>query len=128
MNIKISKTSTLQQILDQFNALFPYLKLEFYKEHHKPNEGSEADDQLAHDSELRTIQPDLAEIDVNITGEMTVAEFEKMMKSSESRRKSGCKLHLLTIGRSKNKMVKERDQLRITILNHWILQILMLIN
>ncbi|MBP6239007.1 MAG: hypothetical protein KA270_21070 [Saprospiraceae bacterium] len=82
MNIKISKTSTLQRILDQFNALFPYLKLEFYKEHHKPNEGSEADDQLAHDTELWTIQPDLAEIDVNITGEMTVAEFEKMMKDT----------------------------------------------
>jgi G3E family GTPase len=80
MNIKISKTSTLQQISDQFSVVFPYLKLEFYKEKHKPNEGSEADDLLTHSTLLHEIHPDVTEMEINIDREMTVAEFEKLMK------------------------------------------------
>jgi hypothetical protein len=80
MNIKISKTSTLQQISDLFSVVFPYLKLEFYKEKHNPNEGSEAYDLLTHNTMLHGIQPDLTEMEINIDGAMTVAEFEKLMK------------------------------------------------
>ncbi len=80
MKIEITKTSTLQHISDQFCAVFPFLKLEFYKEKHKTNEGSDVDDQLTRDTLLIKIQPDLKETYFNIDGEISVADFEKMMK------------------------------------------------
>lgn len=80
MKIEITKTSALQHISDQFCAVFPFLKLEFYKEKHKTNEGSDVDDQLTRDTLLIKIQPDLTETYLNIDGEISVADFEKMMK------------------------------------------------
>ena len=80
MKIEITKASTLQHISDQFCAVFPFLKLEFYKEKHKTNEGSDVDDQLTRDTLLIKIQPDLKETYFNIDGEISVADFEKMMK------------------------------------------------
>ena len=80
MNMKITMTSTLQHIFDQFCVAFPFLKLEFYTEKHILNEGSDASDQLTHNIWLNNFQPDLIEMDFNINGEISVAEFEKMMK------------------------------------------------
>jgi len=80
MNINISKTSTLQQVADQFSIWFPYLKLEFYNENHKLHQGSDSDVMLAHDIFVHTFQPDLVETDIHVSGEMSVADFEKLMK------------------------------------------------
>ncbi len=79
--MKITKTTTIQEIFDQFNTVFPYLKLEFYSKNHAQNEGSSADSLINHQTMVGTINPKLEDADFDLDGEKTVTEFEKMMKN-----------------------------------------------
>jgi hypothetical protein len=79
--MKISKTSTVQDILDQFNEQFSHLKLEIYLSDHDSRQGSRASDQMNHQTLLIEINPSLSEKNIEIKKEMSVAEFESLMKS-----------------------------------------------
>lgn len=78
--MKLSNSSTVQQIFDQFNAQFPYLRLEFYKHEHKSNEGSKSFDQVSHQTKLSQLNPALAETTFSIDPAMSVSDLEKMMR------------------------------------------------
>lgn len=78
--MQIQDQKTLNQIQEEFSELFPFLKIEFYKERHITGEGSPANEQL--DTTLtvgdgRTVQK---EGDVKITPDMKVAELEALFQ------------------------------------------------
>jgi hypothetical protein len=75
----ISANTRVQDVFNQFNQLFPFLRLEFYKTPHQDNEGSEIRDQISHETLLGSLNPKLVDKSFVVNPEMTVAEFEKMM-------------------------------------------------
>ncbi|MBK8625592.1 MAG: hypothetical protein IPN86_08560 [Saprospiraceae bacterium] len=77
--MKISASATVQDIFNQFNDTFPYLRLEFYNHAHGANVGSDKKDQVSHQMLLKQLNPTLTEVEININPEMSVADFEKMM-------------------------------------------------
>lgn len=80
--MKISIHSTIQEIIDQFRAKFPGLKIEFYKHEHKDHEGSNIRDTLPHETQLSSIVPNLEEQTLVLDPEMTVTEFEQLMETN----------------------------------------------
>ncbi|MEY3422423.1 MAG: hypothetical protein RIR48_2737 [Bacteroidota bacterium] len=80
--MKIQKSSTVQHIFDQFNHVFPYLKLEFFSTGHEDHQGNKLEDIINHQTKLSSINPDLVEKEFSIEQEMTVSEFEQMMKDN----------------------------------------------
>lgn len=78
--MKISKTLSVQNIKEQFNGQFPYLNIEFYNYEHEKHEGSSIDAQINQDTLLSVINPNLDDSIEEINPEMTVAEFETMMR------------------------------------------------
>ena len=78
--MKISATSTVQDIFNQFNDAFPYLRLEFYHHAHDENMGSSKQDQVSHQTLLKQLNPHLHENDIKLDPTMTVADFEKIMQ------------------------------------------------
>ncbi|MBK8052474.1 MAG: hypothetical protein IPK35_04145 [Saprospiraceae bacterium] len=80
--MKIQKTSTVQHIFDQFNNVFPYLKLEFFSKGHEDHKGNKPEDIISHSTLLSSINPELLEKDFIISEEMTVSAFEQMMKDN----------------------------------------------
>ena len=78
--MKLNRLSTIQNIFDQFNDQFEFLRLEFYKNIHGASEGSPMAEQISHSTLLIDINPDLKETEFIIDGDKTVADFEKMMR------------------------------------------------
>ena len=76
--------STVQQVFDQFNLQFPFLRLELYAHGHEGAKGSKPDDQVSHETTLNQLNPDIEDNTFDILPEMTVAEFEKFMKEKYS--------------------------------------------
>ncbi|MFZ1749461.1 MAG: hypothetical protein WAU01_04695 [Saprospiraceae bacterium] len=76
----IKASATVQDIFDQFHTLFPYLKLEFYKHGHAENKGSKIEDQVSHESRLKSLNPHIETTEMEIDPLMTVSELEQMMK------------------------------------------------
>ncbi len=76
--MKLTSKSTVQNIFDQFNAQFPYLQLEFYD--HENSSIVKSNHLISHSTLLEDLNPDLMESVFSIKPEMTVSEFEKMMK------------------------------------------------
>jgi len=78
--MKITKSTTVQHIFNEFNARFPYLKLEFYTRGHGDGEGSRKEDQVGHTTLIGYLNPSLHDTSVEFDEEMTVADFEKLMQ------------------------------------------------
>lgn len=78
--MKLTGKTTVQDIFDQFNMQFPFLRLEFYAYEHSDTMGSKSNDQISHHTLLEKLNPDLTEVEFIIDPEMTVSDFEKMMK------------------------------------------------
>lgn len=77
--MNFNKALSIQQIKAQFNAQFPYLKIEFYRESHDNEEGSMISDQLAESTLLGDINPSLEDIEISINPDTTVGAFEKII-------------------------------------------------
>lgn len=75
--MKITDQKTIAQIQEEFSALFPGLKIEFYKSRHQSNEGSPVIDQLSADMKIANVRSQHNEGDFDINPEMTVAQVEK---------------------------------------------------
>ena len=76
--MKLTKKSTVQDIFDQFNAQFPYLHLEFYD--HENGIDQTQSHQVSHQTLLEDLNPELIDTAFVVIPEMTVSDFEKMMK------------------------------------------------
>lgn len=76
--MNINSTSTLHQIKAAFHALFPYLKLEFYKHDHQDHETSSKTDHLMADKRISEIVGHDVEVDINVSPGMTAGEFENL--------------------------------------------------
>ena len=106
MKISIDDNRKILEIQEEFSALFPYLKIEFFSSTHKPSCAS-AKKFIKHGSktlnECRSIHK---KGKITITPDMTVAELEQtfgtkyglVCKSSENQEKLGWKLQSLTAG------------------------------
>jgi hypothetical protein len=77
--MKISKELKLENIQQQFQSVFPHLKIEFYSRPHKTGEGSEVKTQISNLMKVGEIC-DLDEVEIPLKGEMTVKEFESVME------------------------------------------------
>ncbi|NNF36232.1 MAG: hypothetical protein HKN68_19165 [Saprospiraceae bacterium] len=79
--MKISRELKLENIQQQFQSVFPHLKIEFYSRPHKTGEGSEVKTQISNLKKVGQIC-DLDEVEIPLNGEMTVKEFESIMEEN----------------------------------------------
>lgn len=77
MTIHIDDTRTIEQLQEDFNKVFPLLKLEFFKKPHASGSASEKSELLPACSTLRSWRSIHDAGDIVITAKMTVAEVEK---------------------------------------------------
>jgi hypothetical protein len=77
MEIIVTADKTLQAISEEFNAKFPYLKLEFYAHTHEPGSGNPRSDRI--DSKLTVKEAGEFEHDENmsINGNLKVSTLEQ---------------------------------------------------
>jgi hypothetical protein len=80
MIMKVSASTTIQNVLDQFCLQFPYLKLEFYSKPHVNGQGSSVAEQIQHTTLLKEVNPNLNELEFVLSEDMTVADFENLME------------------------------------------------
>ncbi len=76
----IQDSKTIQEIQLEFNALFPGLKLEFYRFPHAQFSGSLRDNQYAPEMHLYEIREHHNEGEITISPEMTVEELESLFE------------------------------------------------
>jgi hypothetical protein len=94
MKIHVDDTRLISEIKEEFNAKFPYLKIEFFKKPHSTGEASALSDMLPEDSALAKWRTAHNEGEITITPEMTVESVEKEFQtkfglSAQVFRKSG---------------------------------------
>jgi hypothetical protein len=80
--MRIEKQHTVQELFNQFNDTFPFLKLEFYAHGHDTQKGSPVSDQLPHTMSLAELNPHMADKVLQIVDSMTVSEFENLLKDT----------------------------------------------
>jgi hypothetical protein len=79
MIIPINSESQVSDIQREFNQLFPFLKLEFFKNKHAYREGSPKQSKLPDYLLLRDLTKELPE-QVGLSESMTVLELEKLFE------------------------------------------------
>ncbi|MFM1875618.1 MAG: hypothetical protein RL266_1355 [Bacteroidota bacterium] len=94
MKIHVDDNRSISEIQEEFNAKFPYLKIEFFKKPHSAGEASALADMLPADSALARFRTVHSAGDITITPETTVetveSEFQnKFGLSAQVFRKSG---------------------------------------
>jgi len=75
----IQEHSTIQDIFDQFQTEFPYLKLEVYKKAHEEHHGSKLEDMIDHSTPLKKLWPEIHNLTFQIDEKMAVSSFEQMI-------------------------------------------------
>lgn len=80
MEIIITKEKRLSQIQDEFNGMFPFLKLEFYSSFHKAGEGSSTKAVLNNGLRVSDVCNLNNNGSISITGAMKVSELEKKFR------------------------------------------------
>lgn len=78
MNITISNTKTIRDIQSEFNSLFPYLKIQFFRKSHHEFEGSHKKDILPDSTVLYALSTSNGSISIDKS--QTVAEVENLFK------------------------------------------------
>lgn len=94
MKLHVDDTRAISSIQDEFNAAFPYLKIEFFKKPHETGETSPKNEMLPSDSTLGKWRTIHNEGDLVITPETTVDAVESSFQekfgvSAQVFRKSG---------------------------------------
>jgi hypothetical protein len=94
MMLKINNDQKIATIKDEFNAMFPYLKLEFFKYKHTAHKGSFKSDMLNPELTLNSIRRKHNEGVLHINENMSVTELEQLFQrlfgiSAQVFRKSG---------------------------------------
>lgn len=73
----ISDDKTLKDIQREFNDKFPYLKIEFYKTHHEPGEGSPTQERLDSEMTIGEARQSHEEGDLRVQSNMKVSTLEQ---------------------------------------------------
>lgn len=76
MKLIINDNKTIQEIQDEFNTVFKYIKLEFFKKAHKVGEASAKKDLLDSNKTLGEIRTVHNEGELMITADMLVSQVE----------------------------------------------------
>lgn len=76
MKLHIDDTKTLAELKDQFNSIFPFLKIEFFNTAHQSGESSAKNGLLDHRAVLAKCRTNHSEGDLFFNGKTTVEEFE----------------------------------------------------
>lgn len=77
--MKLTKTKKIAEIQNDFQKIFPNLKIEFYNEPHDPGKGSTLRVHLPSEYELGAIGFKVNEEDLSLHENMTVQEFESKL-------------------------------------------------
>jgi hypothetical protein len=77
MTINISEKLQLNDVQKEFNAFFPYLKIEFFKKSHGIDKPSPAQKMLTHSLAINEARTSKEEGYLELWPEMTVAELEQ---------------------------------------------------
>ena len=72
----ITDNSTIREVQQQFNEKFPYLKLEFYTEHHESGEGSPDKEKIDPDRTIGEVRTIHNEGDISVNGHLKVGTLE----------------------------------------------------
>ena len=72
----INKNTTTAEVNNTFVAAYPYLKLAFYKKSHDHFHGSQKKDEIAKETTLEVLNPDMQEGEIEWTGQMSVDALE----------------------------------------------------
>lgn len=94
MILKISDNQKLSEVRDEFNKLFPFLKLEFFKHKHGVRVGNAKSDMLSSDMTFKKASKKHNEGGIVIKESMSVADLEQLFQevfgvSAQVFRKSG---------------------------------------
>ncbi len=94
MMLKINDNQKLSDVQDEFNRLFPYLKLEFFKHKHGVRVGNAKSDMLSSDLTFKKASKKHNEGGIVIKENMSVADLEQLFQdvfgvSAQVFRKSG---------------------------------------
>ncbi|MCG9881713.1 MAG: hypothetical protein MH472_14035 [Bacteroidia bacterium] len=76
MKLHIEKSRTISQIQAEFQQLFPYLKIEFYKEEHQVGEATSRANTLSGSVVFESVYPHLNSGEITIYPELKVMELE----------------------------------------------------
>jgi hypothetical protein len=79
MKIIINDQVTITSIQQEFNRVFPYLKLEFFSKHHHQREGSPLKFMQPVDRKLGEIRKNKDEGEILVTPKMRVSELEQLL-------------------------------------------------
>lgn len=82
--MKLSKTKKIYEIQNEFQKVFPNLKIEFYNEPHDPGKGSTPRVHLPSEYELGTIGFKGNEEELTLHENMAVQEFESKLSDEFS--------------------------------------------
>jgi hypothetical protein len=77
MELVLENGMLIRDIQKKFNDLYPFLKIEFYKEKHPSNQLSPRNGKLDHNAAIDSIRNDGTVCQVDIDGEITVGQLEK---------------------------------------------------
>jgi len=78
MIITISSTKTIKDVQGEFNAIFPYLKIQFFRKSHHEFEGSHKKDILPENTVLYALSTSDGILTIN--KDQTVTEVESLFK------------------------------------------------
>ncbi len=78
--MKVNSSRNLSQIKEEFNSLFPYLKLEFFKVPHHDLEPTSKKAMIKSDHLVSEINEFEKEGEINLSGSMTVKELEAIFR------------------------------------------------
>ena len=80
MELNINTSTTLNEIKERFNKIFPYLKLEFFTHEHNKGEGSPRGEMIMSDKKINEVGGKKGTI--NVTDKLTVAKLESDFKTN----------------------------------------------
>lgn len=94
MVLTINDNHKLSEVKDEFNAVFPYLKLEFFKHKHDVKKSNHKDDMLSADLTFKKVRKKHTEGMIVVRENMSVANLEQLFQdvfgiSAQVFRKSG---------------------------------------
>lgn len=80
MQVTIQGKKTIKELIDEFNGIFPHLKLEFFKHQHDDHEGSPKKDLYKHNLTLGEIRTKEFDGTFTFNKKMVICEFEDTMR------------------------------------------------
>ncbi|MEI6020712.1 MAG: hypothetical protein WCR21_06250 [Bacteroidota bacterium] len=80
MKLKIDPSKKISSIKEEFNAAFPFLRLEFFNRHHKINALSSKKDMITKDAPLNELKHIKHNHIIEITEEMQVQVLEQLFQ------------------------------------------------